>query len=50
MSRPKTLFENYYGRKNSPFGFPKNQSEPKIKTQLNVRIEGNLKNKSCCTL
>ena len=49
MSRPKNSFWKLPWPKNSPFGFPKSQSDPKIKTKSNVGIEGNLENKICCT-
>ena len=46
---PKIVLENYHGQKNSPFGFPKSESDPKIKKKSNVRTNGNLENKSCST-
>ena len=40
---PKTVFEPHIEPKNSPLGPQKVKNDP-------VRIEGNNKNKSCCTI
>ena len=35
--------------KNSPLGPQKVKNDPKIKSKLNIRIEGNIENESCLT-
>ena len=47
MVDPKTVFVPYPNPKHSPLGPQKVQHYPKIKSELNVRIEGNIENKSC---
>ena len=50
MSRPQNSFDNFHGKKKISHLGPKKPKDPKIKTKSNVRIEGNLENKSCCTI
>ena len=43
---PKTAFEPYPNPKNSPLGPQKAKNDPKIMSTTNVRIQGNVENKS----
>ena len=47
---PKTVFEHHIEPKNSPLEPKIVKNKPKIKSKSNVRIEGNIENKSCCTI
>ena len=53
MSRLKTVVEAYPNPKSSPLGPQKVKKypcqRPKIKSKPNVRIEGNIENKSCAS-
>ena len=40
----KTVYEPYTEHKNSPLGPQKDKNDPKIKSESNVRIEGNIEN------
>ena len=46
---PKTVFEPHIEPKNSPLGPKIVKNYPKIKSKLNVRIEGNIENDRCST-
>ena len=45
----KTVIEAYSNPKISPSAPQKVQNDPKIESKSNVRIEGNIENKSCST-
>ena len=44
---PKTVFEPHIEPKNSPLGLQKDKNAPKIKSNLNVRIQGIIEIESC---
>ena len=44
------LVENHPSPKKQSIRDPKSKSDYKTKTILNVRNEGNIENKSCCTI
>ena len=46
---PKTVFETEHQPK-KPISPPKVKNNPKVKSKSQVRIEGNIENKSCCTI
>ena len=46
----KTVFEPNPDPKKSPLGAQKVKNYPKIKSKSNIRIEGNLENKSSYTI
>ena len=51
MSRPQNFFfESYLDSKNRPLGLQKVESDSKIKSNINFRIEGIMENESCATL
>ena len=43
---PKTAFEPYPNPKNSPLGPQKAKNYPKIRSTINVRIQGSIENES----
>ena len=49
MSRPQKSFRTLTQPKNSSLGSQKVKNNPKIKSKLNDRIEGNIENESCST-
>ena len=46
---PKTVFEPHIEPKSRPIGPKKDKSDPKIKSNSNVRIQGIIENESCST-
>ena len=45
----KTFLKPYHNPKNSPLGPQKVKNNPKIESNSNVRVEGNIENESCST-
>ena len=43
---PKTAFDSYTNPKNSPLGPQKAKNYPKIRSTINVRIQGSIENES----